>query len=159
MRVIVSAAAIWLEEPPAAATFANPKSRILAWPLYRNEQIRGLDITMHDAFAVRGIERVCNLDGKRENLLDLHRATADPVLERDAIQVLHGDECLPVRLVNFVDGADVGMIESRCSLRFPLKAGQCLTNNVGTVKQLPPGDRSRRDFFRCLGPGHVSDLV
>ena len=63
---------------------------------------------MYDAFAVRGIEGIRDLDGKGENLLDLHGTTADPVLERDAIQILHGDERLTVSLVNFVNGTDVG---------------------------------------------------
>ena len=38
----VFAEAIWLEEPPVSATFASPKSRILAWPRSVTKMFAGL---------------------------------------------------------------------------------------------------------------------
>ena len=44
------------------------------------------------------------------------------MLQRHAIQKLHGDERFAVLFVNFVDRADVGMVQSRGGLRFALEA-------------------------------------
>ncbi len=48
------------------------------------------------------------------------------MLQRHAIQILHGDERLAVLLVYFVDRADVGMVQCRSGLGFALKTGQSL---------------------------------
>ena len=48
------------------------------------------------------------------------------VLQRHAVQKLHGDERLAVLLADFVDGADVGMVQGGGSLGFTLEALQCL---------------------------------
>jgi hypothetical protein len=48
------------------------------------------------------------------------------VLERHPIKKLHGDERFAVLIVNFVDGADVGVIQRRGSFRFALKAAKGL---------------------------------
>jgi len=47
------------------------------------------------------------------------------VLERLAFQKLHGDEALTIAFVNFMNCANVGMIQGRRA-RFPLEAFQCL---------------------------------
>ena len=41
---------------------------------FGDENIGGLDVAMHDAFAVRGVEGVGHLDGKIENVVQLHGA-------------------------------------------------------------------------------------
>ena len=48
------------------------------------------------------------------------------MLQRHAIQKLHGDERLAVLLADFVNGADVGMVQGRGGLGFALKTGQSL---------------------------------
>ncbi len=48
------------------------------------------------------------------------------MLERDAIQEFHGDEGMSLVLTDVVDGADVGMIQGRGSLRLALEAAQRL---------------------------------
>src|SRR5271154_7028337 len=48
------------------------------------------------------------------------------MLQRQSIQKLHGDECLAVLVVDFVDGADVGVIQRRGRLGFALKTGERL---------------------------------
>ena len=45
----------------------------------------------------------------------------DHVLQRHAIQVLHDDERLVIFLSDFIDCADVGMIQRGSGLRFALK--------------------------------------
>ena len=53
-------------------------------------------------------------------------AARDLVLQRHAIQKLHGNKGLAVLVVNFVDGANVGMVQRRCSFGFALKAAERL---------------------------------
>ena len=49
------------------------------------------------------------------------------MLECDAIQKLHHDERLAILLVDFMNGADVGMVQSRSGLCFTAKAAQDLS--------------------------------
>ena len=48
------------------------------------------------------------------------------MLQCHAIQRLHGDECLPVMLINFINRADLRMIQRRSGLRFASEALQGL---------------------------------
>src|ERR1700682_4180613 len=48
------------------------------------------------------------------------------MLQRLAVEELHGDERLAALLADVVNRADVGMVESRCGLRFTLKTGKSL---------------------------------
>ena len=107
-------------------TLARPKSRILAWPALGHKDIGGLDIAVNDILGVRGVERVSDLDGQREQAIEFERMAGDHMLQRRAIQKLHGDEGLAVLFANVVDGADVGMVQCRSGLRLPPKPLQCL---------------------------------
>src|SRR5262249_47994438 len=77
-------------------------------------------------FRVCCIERVGNLDGNCKKDFGFQGTSSDLVLQRDAIQKLHGDECLPVLVVNFVDSADVGVVESGSCPSLTSEAFQCL---------------------------------
>ncbi len=66
---------------------------------------------MDDPLGVGGIQRVGDLDRQVQDLRRLHRLSADAVLECLALQQLHGDEGLPLVLVDVVDRADVGVVE------------------------------------------------
>src|SRR2546422_103144 len=68
---------------------------------------------MRDAFGVRGVKTLGNLDGYFEQTIERHRPRHDDVLQGHAIQEFHGDERLVLVLPNFVDRADVGMIQRR----------------------------------------------
>ena len=50
-------------------------------------------------------------------------ATSNAMFQRQPVQKLHGDESFAVLVVNFVDGANVGVIQCRGSLRLALEAG------------------------------------
>ncbi len=97
---------------------------------------------MDDAFGVRGVERVRNLDGQRQNQVGFHRPPGDAMFQRHTIQKLHGDECFVVLVVNFVDGADIGMIQCRCRLGFALKAAEGLRVFGYVVRQELESDKA-----------------
>ncbi len=82
---------------------------------------------MDDAFGVSRSQSVRNLDAQIEHQADVDRSAADAMFQRLAFQQFHGDERLPVRLADIVDGADVRVIESGRSAGFSLKAVQRLT--------------------------------
>ena len=57
-----------------------------------HEDVGGLDVAVDDAFAVRGIESVGNLNSQRQKHLQVQRPARDPVLQGHAIEIFHGDE-------------------------------------------------------------------
>jgi hypothetical protein len=60
-----------------------------------------------------GVERIGDLDGVFEQVLEWERARLQAVLQGLAAQHFHHDELLAAVPGNFVDGADVGMVQSR----------------------------------------------
>jgi len=81
---------------------------------------------MDNALGVSGIERVGNLDGEGQNRIAFHRAIPDVMLERHAVQELHDDERTPIVLADFVDRADVRVVQCRGSLGLALEAAERL---------------------------------
>ena len=67
---------------------------------------------MSDASCVRGIQRVGNLNAEFQNAIDQQRFAVEDVLKGLALHQLHNDEGLAVVVRNFVNGADVRMIQS-----------------------------------------------
>ena len=83
-----------------------------------------LDVPVHDAMGVSGVERVGDLDTEVEQLGQGQRTLRDALPERHTIQKLHRDEAPALRLTDFVDHTDVGMIQSRSGPRFPAESFQ-----------------------------------
>ena len=61
-----------------------------------------------------------------EHRVQSERTGGEPILQRRALQILHGDERSPVLLADVVDRADVVMVERRRRLRFARKPAQGL---------------------------------
>src|SRR5437868_5830554 len=93
--------------------FRQPEVQNLCVPTLRNEDVGRLDVTMDDASGMSGIERVRDLDAEIEHRFDLQRFAVDGVPECLPLQQFHSDEGSPISLVDVVDGADVGMVQSR----------------------------------------------
>src|ERR1700730_17855248 len=94
--------------------------------LVRDEDVCGLDVSMNDPCRMSRIEPVGNVYGQWQQQFSLQRLSRYAELQRHPIQELHGNERLPMLIVNFVDRADVGMIQCRGRLGFALEAAECL---------------------------------
>ena len=88
-----------------------------------DENICRFDVAVNDALCVSGIQSVRNLNRQAEQNIRLQRFSADTMLQRRAVQKLHGDECLAIVLINLMNRADVRMIQRGRRLRLALKAG------------------------------------
>src|ERR1035438_4765848 len=95
-------------------------------PTLGDKDIRRFDVAMDDTLGVSSVERVRNLNGKRQNQLGLHWTPRNTVLQRQPVQKLHGDECFAMLVIDFVDRANVRMIQGGSGLRFSFEAGQSL---------------------------------
>src|SRR5690242_15983028 len=84
----------------------------------RQKKIRRLEIAMNDVRFVRGGERIGEFDRQVDQLLRLDAAGFAKGL---AFEQLHHQERFSVRLVDFVDRADVRMIERRGGARLALE--------------------------------------
>ncbi len=114
----------------------------LGVPALGHEDVRRLDVAVDDAGSVSGVERVGDVDGDGEKNVRFQRTPGDAVLQRQPVQKFHGDERFAVLLVNFVDGADVGMVQSGGGLRFALEARQRLGIFSNLVGQELEGDKA-----------------
>src|ERR1700675_767807 len=86
------------------------------------KQICGLDVSMNDSFGVGCVQGVGNLDADIEQRLQLDSPAQDHFPESLAFQIFHHQEKSTLVLANFVNGAGVGMIQSRGGARLTPEA-------------------------------------
>jgi hypothetical protein len=87
-----------------------------------NKDICWLDISMDNAFRVRGVKPVGNVNRDIQQFLQFHGPAGDVVFQRLAFQILHCDECLSAFFADVVNGADVVVIQRGSGLCFPLES-------------------------------------
>src|SRR6267142_5524263 len=75
---------------------------------YKN--IGRLDVAVDDSLRVGCIQGISDLDADRQQGVEFHGTARDMALQCCAVQKLHGDERLPMPVVDFIDRTDVGMI-------------------------------------------------
>ena len=102
-------AALWLH-------LCQSEVEDLGLPALGDEDVRRLDVAVDDPLGVGGVQGVGKLDSQLEQLLRLEGLSSDAVLERLALQELHGDEGLALVLVDVVDRTDVGVVEGGAGL-------------------------------------------
>src|SRR4029079_8246845 len=86
--------------------------------------IRRLQITMDDPLFVRGFERLGDLLGDAERLIEWNLAACDSFVEALAVDELQDEELRAVGLIEAVYLRNMGMIQRRKDLSFPAEPGQ-----------------------------------
>ena len=104
------------------AIFARPKSKTLTIPAFGDEDIRWLDVAVHDALFVRCFESLGDVYRDFEHAIDRKRAFLKQLFQRFAIQELHRDEGTATFFGDLVDGANVGMVQRGSCACFTPKA-------------------------------------
>ncbi len=109
-----------------------------------DEDVGGLDVAVDDAFGMGGVAGVGNLDSAVEKKIQLEWTAGNALAKRLAFEELHSDEGASFVLIDFVDGADVGMIERRGGAGFALEALEGLTVGGESVGEEFQGDVAPR---------------
>src|SRR5208283_4531288 len=77
-----------------------------------NEDVGGFDVAVDDAFCVRGVKRVGELNADVKQTVQRQRTADQLGIQTLAFEQLHRDEGLARVVFHGVDGANVGMIKS-----------------------------------------------
>ncbi len=109
-------------QPRSVGQTRQPKIENLHLPLWGEHEVRTLDVAVDNVPLVRGLQPLSGLHGDVEGFVEFERAGADLFVEAPSLDVGHGDEHLPAGLVDFVNGANVCMIDRRRGLGFAAEA-------------------------------------
>src|ERR1039458_928883 len=102
---------------------------------FSHKNVGRLDVAVHDARRVRGIQRVGDVDTQRQNQLGFHGTSGDAMFQHHAVEKLHGDEHFAVLIVNFVDGTNVRVDQCGGGLGFAVEAAERLRVFAYVVRQ------------------------
>jgi hypothetical protein len=110
-----------------------------------------------DAFGVRRVECVRDLYSNLEKPLDVHGPSTDGVLQCLSGKILHGYEAAVIMFANFVNGADVGVIESRGGARLATEPLQSLRVSGKVVWEEFEGDEAAKlNIFGLVNHTHTA---
>ncbi len=80
-------------------------------PGFCQHHVVWLQVAMDNARAMRLVERVCDLDGDRRDLIDGHPSSFDPAGKGLAVEMLEHEVVNALLAADIVEGADVWMIQ------------------------------------------------
>src|SRR5437867_6042783 len=89
---------------------------------------------MDDALGMRGLQRVGYLDRQVKQYVDFQWLLSDTLFQRPAFQQLHGNEVPAIGLANFINCANIRVIQRRSRARLALKTskrGATFSNSPG----------------------------
>ena len=111
---------------------------------------------MDDALRVCRVEGIGNLDAQIEHRLDPQRLASNPVPECLPLQQFHGDERASVDLVDFVDSANVRVVQRRRGFGLALEAAESLCVMGEFVGKELQGDvATELQVFRLIHHTHA----
>src|SRR5262249_19049858 len=113
-------------------TLGKTKIQNLRGAPLSDEDVPRLDVSVDDPLCVRSIQSVSDPDGNTEQMLKFHGLTRDSVRQGFTFQIFHSDEGLAVFFADIMNGANVGMIQCRCSLGLTPESLKCL-GGIGEV--------------------------
>ena len=140
-----------------ARNFRQPKVENFGVAAVCHEDVRGLDVAVDDSPDVCGIECIGYFNRQGEQTLELHRPAVDQMFQRLPAQALHHDEDMSLMLADFVDGADVRMIQRRGGPRLAAKALEGLRILGGIVgEKFQRNEAAELRVFRFIDDPHPS---
>ena len=89
----------------------------------RQHDVGGFEIAMDDPLAMRLVERVGDLGGDRQRLVERERPVLEPRGQRLALEMRHDQVVGAIDAADVVDAADVGMIQRSDSSCLAFEAG------------------------------------
>jgi hypothetical protein len=122
-----------------------------------DENIGRFDVAMNDAFGVCGVERVGDLDAETKRIFERKRLVAYGVLQSVAFEAFHDDERVTVYFADFMDGADIGMIQRGGGLSFALETQKSLLIPRDVVREKFQRDKpAKLGVFGFVDDAHAS---
>src|SRR5262245_28195395 len=141
--------------------FPEPKVEQLHLAIRRQHDVRRLQVPVDDSLLVGSLERVDDLCGDREGLIDVDpwsrrvRRLADQAFgKRLAVDELEGEELRAIRFVETMNRGDIGMIQGGEDLRFALESCE----PVG-IKRECVGENLERDVAIQFGIARAIHLA
>ena len=116
-----TAAGIFLVTRPLHTELGQPEVEQFGARLSQHD-VGGLQVSVDDARAMRGDERVSDGDRVLKGLFHRHRPTGQPVRQRLPFEQLHDQEVDPVGLAQVVKHANVRMVQRGNGLRLALES-------------------------------------
>ncbi len=118
-RVFTAAECVSSSGRTTSNAFARPKSRTFGVPVWRHDDVVGLDVAMDDPPLVRFMEGIGDLHRRARRSAAARGEPAVRRRERLAFHVLHHQVVDVVLVPDVEERADVGMADSRDRLRLP----------------------------------------
>ena len=126
-------------------------------PPVRDENVGRFDVSMHNAFGVRGIERIGNFNGDGKQPVKVQRTAGDHVLQGHTFHELHDHECAPLFFADVVNGTDIRMVQGRSGFGFAPKTFQRLRVARQIVRQkLKRDEASQAGIFGLVDHTHTA---
>src|SRR5215470_17322448 len=91
-----------------------------------HEDIGGFDIPVDHACGMGSVQCIGDVNGESEKSFHFQRTPRNTLLQRHTVQKFHHNEWLTLLLPDFVDGANVGMVQRRSCLCLTLEPSQRL---------------------------------